>query len=700
MADITTRDFLFEIGTEEMPSAPLINAIGQLGKLVAKGLDEAGLSHGEVRTLSTPRRLTAIVSDVAEATAEINDVKRGPAAQIAFDASGAPTKAALGFAKKNGVDPASLIRRQDADGKEYVFAETHVDSRPALPILSALCESVLSGLEWPNYRSQRWGSEHVTFVRPVRWICSLFGTEVVPVTYGDVTSGNTTRGHRVLGKGEHVVPSPADYERVLEDACVLGEQRRVEVIRAGIARVEEERGGAHVDTPKGTFDEVVNLCEWPTVLVGTFDEEFLAVPHEIICESMLSNQRYFPIYDAQGQLTREFVVVANGNPKYADTIVDGNERVVRARLDDAKFFYEEDLKHPMEDFVQKLGTVVFQEKLGTELQKTERMETLAAEVARQAGGDDEAARLAQRAAHLAKADLVSQAVVEFTNQQGVMGGYYATAAGEPAAVATAIREHYRPRFAGDELPSELTGKAVAIADKLDTVCGIFAINEPPTGSSDPYAIRRSAIGIIAMLRTLPSISLKSLISMALESYAQQGIQFDAADIQAQVEAFFAGRLASIARDEGVEPDTIEAVSTVGVIDPEEFLQRAHALEDARKNQPELFDDLATAYARAAHLADASLGMDVDASKLGEAERALLDACADGERNVASALASGDYAGACSALAELREPIDRFFEDVLVMDEDTTVRENRLRLLNRFANVFAGVADIGALSRKK
>ena len=700
MADITTRDFLFEIGTEEMPSAPLINAIGQLGKLVAKGLDEAGLSHGEVRTLSTPRRLTAIVSDVAEATAEINDVKRGPAAQIAFDASGAPTKAALGFAKKNGVDPASLIRRQDADGKEYVFAETHVDSRPALPILSALCESVLSGLEWPNYRSQRWGSEHVTFVRPVRWICSLFGTEVVPVTYGDVTSGNTTRGHRVLGKGEHVVPSPADYERVLEDACVLGEQRRVEVIRAGIARVEEERGGAHVDTPKGTFDEVVNLCEWPTVLVGTFDEEFLAVPHEIICESMLSNQRYFPIYDAEGKLTREFVVVSNGNPVNNERIIDGNERVVRARLDDAKFFYEEDLKHPMEDFVQKLGTVVFQEKLGTELQKTERMETLAAEVARQAGGDDEAARLAQRAAHLAKADLVSQAVVEFTNQQGVMGGYYATAAGEPAAVATAIREHYRPRFAGDELPSELTGKAVAIADKLDTVCGIFAINEPPTGSSDPYAIRRSAIGIIAMLRTLPSISLKSLISMALESYAQQGIQFDAADIQAQVEAFFAGRLASIARDEGVEPDTIEAVSTVGVIDPEEFLQRAHALEDARKNQPELFDDLATAYARAAHLADASLGMDVDASKLGEAERALLDACADGERNVASALASGDYAGACSALAELREPIDRFFEDVLVMDEDTTVRENRLRLLNRFANVFAGVADIGALSRKK
>ena len=674
MAD--AKDFLLEIGTEEMPSAPLMHAVKQLGELVAAGLDEAGLDHGEVRSMSTPRRLAVIVRDVAVATKEVHEVKRGPAVEIAFDESGAPTKAAAGFARKFNVDATELVRKVDADGREYVFAEKNVASKPAEPILSALSERVIGSLEWPNYRSQRWGAEHASFVRPVRWICALLGESVVDVTYADVTSSNVTRGHRLLGAGEHVVASPAAYVDVLREAGVLLEDERRERILAGIAEVEAERGGAHVDTPKRIFDEVVNLCEWPTVLVGTFDEEFLDVPSEIICESMLSNQRYFPIYDAEGKLTREFVVVSNSDPRNNERVIDGNERVVRARLDDAKFFYEEDLKQPLESYVEKLKSVVFQEKLGTVYQKSERMVTLA------------------------EAAAVSQAVVEFTNQQGVMGGYYATAAGEPAAVATAIREHYRPRFAGDELPSELTGKAVAIADKLDTVCGIFAINEPPTGSSDPYAIRRSAIGIIAMLRTLPSISLKSLISMALESYAQQGIQFDAADIQAQVEAFFAGRLASIARDEGVEPDTIEAVSTVGVIDPEEFLQRAHALEDARKNQPELFDDLATAYARAAHLADASLGMDVDASKLGEAERALLDACADGERNVASALASGDYAGACSALAELREPIDRFFEDVLVMDEDTTVRENRLRLLNRFANVFAGVADIGALSRKK
>ena len=695
-----TRDFLLEIGTEEMPSAPLMNAAQQLGGLVAKGLDAAGLAHGEVRVISTPRRLAALVSDVATATDEVNEVKRGPKAGIAFDADGAPTKAALGFARKCGVDAADLVRRVDADGSEYVFAERSVPSEPAAPILSALSADVIGGLQWPNYRSQRWGSEHATFVRPIRWICALLGTDVVPVTYADVTSGNTTRGHRVLAPGEHVVACPADYEATLERAFVLSAERRAEVIRAGIEKIEAERGGAHVDTPRRIFDEVVNLCEWPTVLVGTFDASFLEVPHEIICESMLSNQRYFPIYDAQGNLTREFVVVSNADPRVSATVVSGNERVVRARLDDAKFFYEEDLKRPMEEFVERLGSVTFQERLGTMLQKVARMERLAAAVAEQAGEDEAGVAAAARAAHLAKADLVSQAVVEFTNQQGVMGGYYAQAAGEAPEVCSAIREHYRPRFAGDELPGGTCGRCVAIADKLDTVCGIFAIDEPPTGSSDPYAVRRAAIGVIAMLRTLPGCDLRSLIDLALDAYADQGLEFDRAAVSAAIARFFQGRLVAIARDEGLRPDTIEAVSAVGVVNPIEFMARAHALEDARSQSPELFDDLATAYARAAHLTDASLGSAVDEALLGDAERSLLSACERGSAAVSAALAADDYAAALTALAELRAPIDRFFDDVLVMDEDTAVRENRLRLLNRFVEVFVGVADIGALSRKK
>lgn len=698
MAD--TRDFLLEIGTEEMPSAPLMNASAQLGKLVASELDAAGLAHGEVRVISSPRRLAALVPAVATATDEVHEVRRGPAASIAFDESGSPTKAAQGFARKCGVEAGDLVRRVDSDGREYVFAERSVPSAPAMPILSELSERVIASLQWPNYRSQRWGSTHQTFVRPIRWICALLGDEVVPVSYADVTSGNVTRGHRVLAPGDHVVVEAAEYERTLERAFVLSAERRAEAIREGIARVEADRGGAHVDTPKRIFDEVVNLCEWPTVLVGTFDEEFLSVPHEIICESMLSNQRYFPVYDASGALTREFVVVSNADPRVSETVVAGNEKVVRARLDDAKFFYDEDLRRPMEESVERLGTVTFQERLGTMLQKVERMEGLAAAVARQAGSDEAGVAAAARAAHLAKADLVSQAVVEFTNQQGVMGGYYAAAAGEPAEVCDAIREHYRPRFAGDELPSGTCGRCVAVADKLDTVCGIFAIDEPPTGSSDPYAVRRAAIGIIAMLRTLPGCDLRQLIDVALGSYAAQGLEFDLESVSAAVAQFFQGRLVAIAREEGLSPDTIEAVSSVGVIDPIEFMARAHALEDARSQDSETFDALAQAYARAAHLADASLGTEVDDDTLADAERALLAACDEGSERVRCALAAGDFSAAITALAGLKAPIDRFFDDVLVMDEDTAVRENRLRLLNRFVEVFSGVANIGALSRKK
>ena len=695
-----TKDFLLEVGCEEMPSAPLASAQAQLARLSASALTDAGLAHGAIECHSTPRRLSVLVHDVAMATEEVHEVRRGPATGIAFDAEGRPTKAAQGFARKMGLGAEQLVVRGDGDGKDYVFAETSIPSRPAQPILSAAAKRLIASLEWPNYRSQRWGSEHATFVRPVRWICALLGDEVIPVSFADVTSSNATRGHRVLGAGEHAIANPSAYRETLRSAGVMLEDERREAILAGVARIEEERGSAHVDTPRRVLDEVVNLCEWPTLLVGRFDEEFLAVPHEIICESMLSNQRYFPIYDASGALTREFVVVSNADPAVSPTVVAGNERVVRARLDDAKFFYDEDLKVPLDDFVERLDRVTFQERLGTMRQKVERMESLSAEVARGAGQGDEVARLARRAAHLAKADLVSQAVVEFTNQQGVMGGYYAKAAGEPAEVASAIREHYRPRFAGDALPEGVVGKAVAIADKLDTICGMFAIDEPPTGSSDPFAQRRAAIGIIAMARTMPTLSLRPLIGAALDAYARQGLAFDAGDVAETVALVFAGRLATIARDDGVSPDTIEAVSSVGVIDPDEFLHRAHALDGARADAPEVFDDLATAYARAAHLGDARLGTTVDEALMGQAERELLHACERGAGNVEKSLSMRDFDGACRALAELKEPIDHFFDDVLVMDEDTVLRENRLRLLNKFASVFSGVADIGALSRRK
>ena len=695
----SAKDFLFEIGTEEMPSAPLNNAVSQLGKLVEAGLKDAGLAHGPVEVISSPRRLAVLVSDVATATEEVNDVKRGPAANIAFDADGNPTKAAQGFARKCGVDAASLVRRVDTDGREYVFAEQHIPSTDAMPLLSSLCESIIGNLQWPNYRSQRWGSEHATFVRPVRWICCLLGSDVVPVTYADVTSGNTTRGHRVLGAGEHIVDEPAHYLQVLEAAYVLDAKRREQVIREGIAKVEAELG-VSVDTPKKVFDEVVNLCEWPTVLIGHFDEEFLAVPHEIICESMLSNQRYFPTYDKDGKLTRAFVVVSNADPAASATVVDGNERVVRARLDDAKFFYEEDLKVSLDTFRERLVSVGFQQKLGNVLQKSERIESLALAITHEARIGAKLAAASARAAHLCKADLVSSAVVEFTNQQGVMGGYYALAAGEGEDVAEGIRDHYRPRFAGDELPEGTCGCVVAVADKLDTIAGMFAIGEPPTGSKDPYALRRAAIGVVTILRDRLHVGYESLVAEALSSLADQGIEFDAEKVAADVNAFILGRMQQMAREDGISADTVAAVSAGSVTAPDDFFALAHALEDARANDPETFENLAIAYARAAHLADATLGCELDDALMGDAERTLARAVEAARGDIASSLEDKDLAAVIAALAALREPIDAFFADVMVMDEDEALRVNRLRLLNNLVEVFSGVANIGELARKK
>lgn len=693
-----TRDFLFELGVEEMPSAPLNNAVKQLKTLISKGLDDAGLAHGDVRIISSPRRLAALVLDVAEATEEIHSVLRGPSAKIAFDAEGNPTKAAEGFARKNGMTAAELVRREDADGTEYVFAEQNTPSEPAVSILTRVCEDLIPAIQWPNYRSQRWGSEHATFVRPVRWICCLFGEEVVPVSFADVKSGSTTRGHRVLSPGEHVVSSAASYEQVLEAAHVLSAERREEVIRAGIARVEDELG-VRVDTPTKIFDEVVNLCEWPTVLVGHFDEEFLAVPSEIICESMLSNQRYFPTYDAEGKLTRAFVVVSNADPAVSETVVDGNERVVRARLYDAEFFYDEDLKIDLEEFRARLANVGFQKKLGTVLQKSDRMEDLALAIANEAHLGAHAASDAQRAAHLAKADLVSSAVVEFTSQQGVMGGYYATAAGEEPAVAAAIRDHYRPRFAGDELPEGIAGCVVAVADKLDTIAGMFAIGEPPTGSKDPFALRRSAIGVLNILRDRLGCGYEAIVDAALDGYLEQGLAFDKDEVEASVCAFIKGRMEQMVRDEKVSADTVAAVSAGSVTVPAQYFQLAHALEDARANDREAFDNLATAYARAAHLADAVLGSEVDSALMGDAERVLLEATDAAQANVDVARSAKDFTAVIAALAALREPIDAFFDEVMVMDEDEALRANRLRLLNRFESVFAGIANIGEMARK-
>ena len=689
------RTLAFEIGTEEIPAFDLAGAVKQLSTMVPSLLDDAAIPHGAVKIFSSPRRLIVIAEEIPEATEEKNEVFKGPSAKIAFDAEGNPTKAAQGFARGKGVDPSSLVVE---DG--YVYARTHTPSVNVASLLSSVLNKIIHGLSWP--RSQRWGVQSEYFTRPVRWIVALFGNEVIDFTFAGLVAGRTTYGHRFLAPGPFEVADADSLVDVVRSASVIpSEAEREQVIREGVAKAEAETGFTAVLHPK-TLVEVINLAEYPTVLVGTFDEEFLKVPEEIIVDAMLVHQRYFPLYDKDGKLTNRFIVVSNGDPAYAETIVDGNERVVRARLYDAKFFYDEDLKQPLESYVDHLGEVVFQEKLGTMLDKTNRIQRLADHLAEDAGLAGQDLSDVERAARLCKADLVTSAVVEFTSVQGVMGSYYAAASGETAQVAQAIEQHYRPRFAGDEAPDTVVGKIVAIADKLDTVCGLFAVGQGPTGSSDPFALRRSAIGIVAMLsgKDAVEVSLVAAIDAALASYAQQGIEFDTDAVRRDVIEFFITRTKVMMRDAGNSIDAIDAVLSAGIQEPVELINRVSALEAARSEQPEVFEDLATAYARANNLCDSKLGTEVNEGLLSEVEQALVSAVGQAESNVASALENNNYAAALSELAALRKPIDLFFENTMVMDEDQTLRENRLRLLNSFVAVFANVADFALLSKVK
>ena len=695
MADKHT--LAFEIGVEEIPAFDLDSANKQLEKMVPAAFADARIPYDSIEIHSSPRRLIVMAYGVADATEALVEEYKGPAAKIAFDADGNPTKAAIGFARGKGLSPENLERRE-VTGTEYVFATKNIPATPVADLLPDVLAGFITAIKWP--RSCRWAAYREYFVRPVRWIVAMLDDVVLPVSFAGAESSNFTMGHRVLAPGKHAVDTAANLLDVIRAAYVIPTQaERERIIREGVAAIEAETGFT-ADLPAKTLLEVVNLSEYPQPLVSTFDEEFLQVPEEIIVDAMLMHQRYFPLYDAAGKLTNKFIIVSNGNPECAATIIDGNERVVRARLDDAKFFYEEDLKHPLESYIEKLDKVVFQESLGTVRQKAERLEKLACALSADAQLSAADAADAKRAARLCKADLVTNAVIEFTSVQGVMGSYYAAASGETPQVAQAIGQHYQPRFAGDALPDTTVGKLVALADKLDTICGLFAVGQGPTGSSDPFALRRSAIGIVNMLEAGLPISLAAAIDESLASFAAQGVAFDAAAVRAEVVDFFVTRTKVMLRDGGVNADTIDAVLAAGVEEPAVISQRAHALEDARANDAEAFDNLATAYARANNLRKPELGEDVDDALLTEPERALAGAVATAEQAVAAALTSDDFAAALSQLAALRAPIDGFFADVMVMDEDAALRDNRLRLLNRFVAVFANVADFGKMAKSK
>lgn len=688
----TSRDLVFEIGTEELPSSAVYSAIEQLGVAAPKALDDARLQYGEVTVYATPRRLAVLVSELADRQSDSISTAKGPAAKAAFDAEGKPTPAAIGFARGKGV-PVESLQIVDDDNGAYVYATVETVGVSAAEVLPALFTRLIESLDWA--KSQRWGSGTVRFPRPVRWLLALHGSDIVPVTFGDLTAADVTYGHRFLSDGAVRVGSAAEYVAALEAGKVIVDQnRRAKALREGIEAAGFASGGRAVIAER-TFAEVVNLVEWPTIGVGTFDEEFLAVPREMLENAMGSHQRYFAVERADGSLDNRFIVAHNGSPERTEQIITGHERVIRARLADAAFFYREDLKVPLEGWLPKLESVVFQVKLGTAAAKVERNERLTARLAIMLDAPADETAFAERAAHLAKADLVTNAVVEFTDLQGVMGRYYATAAGEEPGVALAIEEHYRPRFAGDELPSTLAGRLVSIADKVDTICGIFAAGLAPKGSADPFALRRNAIGVLQMALDGTAITLDALIGEALEPLSEV-VEFDVEATGAAIKAFFVTRFEKMLRDRGHAYDTVDAVLATSADDPADALARCEALTSFRAASDDM-ENLSVAYTRAKNLSKPELGVEADRSVMAGAELALVDALDDAEKVVGNLVDQRAYSALLETYAALRGPIDTFFDAVLVMDENTELRENRLRMLNRFVALFADFADFARLA---
>ena len=720
------RDFLVEIGTEELPPKALrLLEQAFAGELVS-GLAKTGLKHGEVRSFATPRRLAILVRRLAAQQPDQKIERRGPPVNAAFDAAGLPTRAAQSFAAAWKTSMEQLQRRDEGKGSFLYYVGVRAGA-PAVELLPGLVQSALDALPIP--RRMRWGAGEAQFVRPVHWIALLYGKEVVPASLLDTGAGNLTRGHRFHAPKPLRLSSPAVYERTLRERgyVVADFEARRSLIRERVAAIAAGLGGQPLMSD-ALLDEVTALVEWPVPLAGRFEERFLSLPREVLISTLEDHQRYFPVAGADGSLLPHFIAVANIESRDPAQVVAGNERVVRPRLADAAFFWEQDRKSPLAARAEGLAKVTFQAKLGSLGDKARRLGALAADIAAargQAGARDPSpATRARRAAELCKCDLLTAMVGEFPELQGIMGTYYALADGEETEVATAIREHYQPRGAGDELPATETGTTLAIADKLDTLAGIFAIGEKPTGTKDPFGLRRAAIGVIRILvekrleldvvrlldravtRVREDIEKSAAAAGKPAPTASAGVAAEVYDyVLERLRAYYLERTdgaveanAGAERPGSITTEMFDAVLATRPASPLDFDARLGALSSFL-TLPEAAS-LTAANKRVANIlrkAGESAPAEVDRGALhAPAEQQLFEAMRERRDGVATATARKDYAGALALLAQLRPAVDVFFDQVMVMDEDPKLRANRLALLARMRELFAGVADLSRL----
>lgn len=679
-------DLLLEIGTEEIPARFMRGILTQLEMLAKSQLSEMRIGFREVQVVGTPRRFALIVRDVVDRQSDKESSNKGPSVNIAFDSNGMPTKAAQGFAKGQGIDVKELAIR---DG--YVYAMIKDIGRPVGELLPEILPAIVSSLNFP--KNMRWGNLEMRFVRPIRWILALYGSEIIPFTIAGVESNNVTRGHRFLSKGDIVITSPDEYfGKLAENHVMVDQSLRRKVIREQIEKIAVQQGGtATID--EDLLEEVVYLVEYPTALYGRFEKEYLDLPPEAVVTPMREHQRYFPVVDNEGKLLPVFITVRNGGSDYIDIVRHGNERVLKARLSDARFFFEEDKKVALADRVERLKTIVFQEGLGTLYDKTERIEKLAVFIAKEISLNEHVISDTSRAAKLAKADLVTAMVNEFTELQGIMGREYALLNGENVSVAKAIYEHYLPRFAGDLLPEEPIGRAISIADKVDNIVATFSRGLIPTGSQDPYALRRQALGIVHILIAAQyNFSLSKLVSQAMNLL---GINAGQEQLLGEIQDFFRLRIKNVLSDEGIRYDVIDAVMASGTDDVYDTVLRARAV--AETCGTDAMHNAVLAFTRVANLAkNAPLQVVNPETFSQEAERELYQAHLCTENTVKELLIKKDYNGILKKLSELAEPINHFFDAVMVMDKDEVVRNNRLALLKSITDTATVVADLSKL----
>ena len=691
------KDLLFEIGTEELPASAVEVGLKQL-KEAGRVFGNYRLDYREIEAKASPRRLVLMVKGLVERQEKIVHETRGPAKHVAFE-NKKPTPAAHGFAKAQGVSVDSLITKETPQG-EYVFAVKEEEGRLTSELLSGILKEIALSLSFP--KSMRWEGGDLRFSRPIRWLLALWGSELISLELDGIMASNKTWGHRFLCKENPLtVKSAGQYEDLLEKKgkVIVDVEKRKELILKKIKEVAAGRGGRPV-IDEGTFREVIHLVEHPGAIYGSFPEAFLVLPREVLVTAMEAHQRYFPVEGEEGNLKAGFVAVHNGDEKHADIITRGHERVLRARLSDAKFFFEEDQKKTLSERTEDLKGVVFQERLGSLYQKVMRVQRLSALTAEKLAVDDQTKSQAERAAYLCKSDLLTDMVVEFPVLQGVMGREYALLCGEPLEVAAAIYEHYLPRSATDQLPSTSPGKIVSIADKLDTIAGCISVGLIPTGSEDPYALRRQAQGIVTIiLNSEFTLSLSFLLSASLDMFQEQGVKFDREASRAEIEALFSQRMRQTLLSEGLSYDVADAVLTLGVDNLVDLKRRAQAMSEFRSG-PEM-ENLLTAYNRCKNLVRAEAGTVIAIGPsfdlyTEEQERRLGHAWKDVDERVEEALRAGEFEGALKALAYLRPEVDRFFDDVLVMVDDARLRENRLALLRAIVGTFNKVADFSKI----